>query len=339
MILTLPMAEAIKRRWPQAFVAVLASEANAEAARHHPDVDCVLTDSREAKGSGLGDLLPLVRQLRSGRFEVAVTVHPTPRLALAAWWARIPVRIGTTYRAYSLLFNARVRQHRRGQPGHESEFNLGLLRPLGVVATAPAQGVKWSVRDEERKRAEALLSEIGAHGPYVILHPGNGGSAWNWSSAQYASFGCRVRDEGYDVLVTGSARERDLAERVATRIGPAARSLAGKVSLGEFAAVLERAHLFLGSSTGPTHLAAILGTPVVALFGPLQSHAPERWRPLGPRVTVVQPDTGRLCPRCIGSKCPAFFCMEERLSVERVWAQAEPILRSARSHAAGRVDS
>lgn len=329
MILTLPMAEVIKQAWPGAVVAVLASEGNAEVARHHPDVDRVLVDSREAKGSGFGDMRPLVRQLRAGHFDIAVLVHPTPRLALAAWWAGIPVRVGTAYRAYSVLFNVRVPQHRRGQPVHESEFNLALLRPLGIVPPGPARGVKWAIRNDERKRAEAVLSEAGARSPYVVLHPGNGGSARNWSPEQYAAFGRLLQAEGYCLLVTGSGRERDLAEQVARRIGPAARSLAGLLSLGELAAVLERAALFVGSSTGPTHLAAILGTPVVALFAPLRSQTPERWQPLGPRVTVAQPDPPELCPRCPGATCPASLCMEHRLSLDRVWAHAEPLLRQA----------
>jgi lipopolysaccharide heptosyltransferase II len=323
MLLTLPMADALKRAWPGSHVAVLASSANAEAARHHPSVDQVLTDFCEAKGSGLRHLRPLVRLLRAGRFDVAVVVHPTPRLALAAWAARIPVRVGTAYRAYSLLFNVRVRQHRRGSACHESRLNLELLAGLGIEPESDTPELKWQFSAEEEARTEDVLRERGITGPFAVLHPGSGGSAWNWPPQHYASLGRRLSEAGLQIVVTGSAREQALAEAVASQVGGGAVNLAGTLSLGELAVLLRRARLFVGGSTGPTHLAALLGTPVVALYAPLRSQWPERWRPLGPRVSVVQPAVGKVCAKCEGPRCEFFFCMARHLEVDRVFASAQ----------------
>ncbi len=326
MLLTLPMASAIKRALPEARVSVLASPVNAEAARHHPDVDEVLTDFCEAKGSGLRNVWPLIRLLRQARFDVAIVVHPTLRLALALWAARVPVRIGTAFRVYSLLWNVRVRQHRRGRREHESALNLELLEPLGIRPQKRGAECKWTTRPEEEIRVAELLRNLAIAPPYVVVHPGSGGSAWNWTPERYANLARRFAAAGYHVLVTGTAREQNLVETVVRGAGQAAWSLAGQLSLGELAVLLRGAALFVGASTGPTHLAATLGTAVVALYSPLRSQLPARWGPIGPRVAVVQPDVNQVCQRCIGAGCPFFFCMDQRLDVERVWAAATRLL-------------
>ena len=174
MLLTLPMAHAIKAAHPQWRVSVLASAANAEAARHHPDVDHVEVDPLEAKGSGVRGVHRLARQIRALGCDAAVIVHPTPRLAIAIYLAGVPLRVGTAYRAYSFLFNRRIHEHRRRPPWkHETEYNLNLLRPLGIApAAAPWMG--WQVTDEERDAVDARLREHGGQeAQLAVLHPGN----------------------------------------------------------------------------------------------------------------------------------------------------------------------
>ncbi|HXQ20206.1 MAG TPA: glycosyltransferase family 9 protein [Candidatus Acidoferrales bacterium] len=333
MLLTLPMVHAVKAAQPACRVTVLASAANAEAARHHPAVDAVAIDPREAKGSGLRGVGPLARQIRALGCDAAVIVHPTPRLALAVYLAGVPLRVGTAYRAYSFLFNRRVHEHRRRPPQkHESEYNLNLLQPLDINPPAATQ-VTWEVGAAESAVVVALLRVSDAlDAQLVVLHPGSGGSAMNWSPAQYGDLGRRLASHRVRIAVTGSAQETALTAQVATAIGAAALDFGGRLNLPELAALLARSALVVGSSTGPTHLAAALGTPVVALYPPLRSSNPQRWRPLGPRVRVLQPSLDLVCPRCLGARCPYYHCMEKHLTVETVEAAARQVLE--RRHAA-----
>lgn len=327
MLLTLPMASALKAAWPDCRVSVLASAANAEAARHHPDVAHVELDALEAKGSGLRGIGPLVRQLRRLRCDAAVVVHPTPRLAGAVFLAGIPLRVGTAYRAYSWLFNCRVHEHRRRPPWrHESEYNLNLLRPLGIEPVA-AVAPQWQVAPQEAASVAPLLAEsAAAHTPLVVLHPGNAGSAMNWSPAQYAELGRRLGAVGARIAVTGSTSETPLTAQVATAVGAGTLDLGGRLTLPQLAAVLQRCALYVGSATGPTHLAAAVGTPVLALYSPLRSSVPQRWGPLGPRVTLLQPPLDLLCPRCLGADCPYYHCMERHLTVDAAEDAARQML-------------
>jgi heptosyltransferase-2 len=327
MLLTLPAVQALKGAFPECRVTVLASAANAEAARHHPDVDAVVIDPLEAKGSRLRGVRGLVRQVRGLGCDAAVVVHPTPRLALALWLARVPIRVGTAYRAYSPLFNRRVHQHRRRPPWkHEAAYNLDLLHPLGVRAAGIAP-VTWRVDAEESAAVDRLLDSVGlSRADIVAIHPGNAGSALNWPPAQYADLGRRLVADHRRVVITGSDGERRLTAGVAAAVGAGAIDLGGKLTLPQLAALFARCTLYIGSATGPTHLAAAVGVPVVALYSPLRSSAPVRWRPLGQRVRVLQPAVDLVCPKCTGARCAYYHCMERHLSVDAVERAARELI-------------
>lgn len=328
LLLTLPAACALKAADPTCRVSVLASPANAEAARHHPDVDHVEVDRVEAQGSGLRRLGPLVQQIRALRCDSAVIAHPTPRLAVAVWLAGVPVRIGTAYRGYSFLFNRRVREHRRRPPWkHESQYTLNMLEPLGVTA-GDAPVVAWRIDPPEVFAADQLCRAHGLAGKRLIaIHPGNAGSSMNWSSDQYAALG-RVLASRPDraILVTGGSSERTLTAQVAAAIGANAVDLGGQLTLPELAAVIARCAVYVGSSTGPTHLAAAVGTPIVALYSPMRSAVPARWGPLGAATRVLQPEVGMVCVKCRGARCPHYHCMKRLLLPAEVARVVEEFL-------------
>lgn len=331
MLLTLPAVHALKLAHPACRVSVLASAANAEAARHHPDVDHVEVDPLAAKGSGLRGVRRLARQIRRLGCDAAVVAHPTPRLALAVRLARVPIRIGTAYRAYSFLFNRRVHEHRRRPPWkHEAVHNINLLRPLGVVTDQVAP-VRWRVDRQDTAPVNVLLERAGVAGTdLVAIHPGNAGSALNWSAAMYGELGRRLATSNRRVAITGGEGEVELTGQVAAQIGKAAIDLGGKLSLPQLAALLSRCAVYIGSATGPTHLAAAVGVPVVALYSPLRSSAPVRWRPLGERVCVLQPPVDLVCPKCLGARCTYYHCMERYLAVDAVERAARQFLEAAR---------
>lgn len=329
MLLTLPMVSALRSADPSCRVSVLASRANAEAARHHPEVERVAVDPQEARGSGLRGLTALVRQIAALHCDTAIVVHPTVRLALAVALAGIPVRVGSAYRAYSFLFNRRVREHRRhGTQKHESQYNLNLLQALGIDQTDP-RPCSWQVTTEEARRVTEVLAARGiAAARLVAIHPGSSGSNLNWPAARYAELGRRAVAEGCTIVVTGSAGEAQLVRELVGAVGSSAVDLSGTFTLGELGALYQRCVLYVGGSTGPTHLAASVGTAVIALYSPLRSGAPARWRPLGDDVATFQPQVNQVCPTCIGERCPYFHCMDKHLSVDAVWRTASEMLSS-----------
>ncbi|MFI5395130.1 MAG: glycosyltransferase family 9 protein [Candidatus Binatia bacterium] len=313
MIVTTPLFAEIKRAFPQCRLTVLASAAGEAVARAHPVVDAVEVDTYEAKGSGWRGTLSLAHRLRRLHCDAAVVVYSKHRLALAVWLARIPVRIGPGQRGYSFLYNRRVFQgHRRLPIRHETAYSLDLLRPLGIEPDPTARPV-WQVVPADAAAVEALLARRGlAPGrSLVTIHPGCGGSSLNWTAECYAELADGlVAERGVAIAVTGGAHEAELVARMCAAMRAPALNLAGQLSVSQLAALMARSLLYVGSSTGPSHLAAAVGTPVLALFCPLGECLPERWRPQSEACTVLLPPVNQVCPTCLGARCRFFPCME-----------------------------
>lgn len=147
------------------------------------------------------------------------------------------------------------------------------------------------IPESGRASAHNLRQALGLNlnSPYVMLHPGSKGSAWNWPPESYTQVARNLAARGVDVLVSGSDSEAALARQVA---GDWGHSIAGQTDLATLAALLSEAGTLVVGSTGPMHLAAACGLPVVALFSPLRAHAPSRWGPLGTDHTIFVAQAG-----------------------------------------------
>ena len=244
LVLSLPVAEAIKDAVPDAYVAFVVSPYNAAIARACPFVDEVIEYAEKA--DRLGGLARLTRRFRSGAFDAAIFLRPTLRAALAALLAGVPVRVGTAYRFYSLLFNRRVPEHRRHAEKHEREFNLALL-----ASAIDIRSLDYSPRielgDAARGYARSVIERLGlARKGYVIIHPGSGGSARNLTPESYAWLADYVEDEmKVKVVLTGGPGEEGLLDRVDSLREKESTRLEDTPDLMGLAAFIEGAALFV----------------------------------------------------------------------------------------------
>ena len=318
VLLSTPVLSVLREQHADCRIAMLVSPYAADAVEGHPALDEVIIDEQSGRHRGPTGFFRLVGDLRGRRFDAVLVLHPTARLALACRLAGIPVRIGTGYRAYGFLFNRKVYEHRKDARKHEVEYNLAMARALfdGAGEAAPQIHVSEAARRavEERKRRWRVVPGD----PLVLLHPGSGGSARNWPAECFAELAARLSRGGVRVVVTGSADERDLVERVAGSLPESVIRVAGELDIRELAALLQTSTLCVTNSTGPLHVAAAVGTPAVALFCPIKPCSPTRWGPYGGDHDVLMPEVPP-CPRCIETACPYFDCME-RISVDAVFA-------------------
>lgn len=322
VVLTLPMAAAIKQAQPGATVSVLAQAYTAPLVRLSPHVDRVLEiEGRDVSGpqrSACTDML------REAHIDTALFAYPRPGLAIAAWRAGIPARIGTAYRAYSVLFNRRLREHRKDAVRHERDYNLSLLALAGFPEGDPSFPM-LAIPESLRLGSRAILEREGLDPSrrFIVLHPGSGGSAKDWSPDQFGALAARLAGEMPDcaILITGSATEQALMRRVAEVVPGRAVAMRGAVTLPELAAVLSLADLCVANSTGPLHIAAAVGTPVIGLYPFERVCNPVRWGPLGPGAVVLTPDPVQECADCARLSCERHDRMD-RLGVETVFAVA-----------------
>jgi heptosyltransferase-2 len=316
-ILCLPVATALRRLMPDARITFLSTQYAAPILDHHPDLDAVWTvTGRES----LSDLVTLFRR----GVEAAVFLKPFRRLLWAAFLARVPLRVSTGYRWYSLLANRRVYQHRKHFTKHEAEYNLDLLRGLGFDP-GPLIPPALVVTESERREAEERLSTLPA--PRIVIHPG-GVTSRLWSSRRYWELAKRMAGRGVGVVLTGSAVERAvLNEEV-----PESRqdmsgilNVMGQLRLRQLMGLVSGVRALVSGATGPAHIAAALGVPAVSLFDPRRLNAPIRWRPLGTGV-LLQPAVPE-CPKCVFESCQYWDCLD-RITVDEVDERLSEVIRT-----------
>ncbi len=314
-ILSLPVASALRQLMPGARIIFLSSAYAAPVLHHHPALDEVWTvDGMEP----FGQLVDLFRS----KVDAAIFLKPFRRLMMAAWRARVPIRVATGYRWYSLFANRRVYEHRSNFTKHESEYNLGLLRGLGFEP-GPAAPPRLVVTAEERGWAEKAVGALPP--PRVVLHPG-GFAARRWASRHYWELAERLSNEGFGVLVTGNQAE---GARFREEIGRSSiertgiQDFMGRLSVRQLMAVIAHSHAVVSGATGPAHLAAALHVATVSLFDPRRNNLPVRWAPLG-RGAVLRPDVPT-CEKCVYEACPYWDCLD-RITVEEVTARIRDAL-------------
>jgi ADP-heptose:LPS heptosyltransferase len=316
-ILSLPVATELRRVMPGARLCFLSSAYAAPVLVHHPDLDEVLTVTGHER---LGELVRMFKR----NVDAAIFLKPFRRLMTAAWLARVPLRVGTGYRWYSFLLNRRVYEHRSDFTRHESAYNLGLLRGLGL-SPGEVTPPRLVLTDKEREWGRSLLGESSRL--RVVVHPG-GFSSRLWKPVHYRNLVLRLAQAGREVLLTGNAAERDKfrTEAGISHWPDGVRDLMGALTIRQLMAVIAESHAVVSLATGPMHLAAALGVPTVSIFDPRRNNSPTRWQPLGTGV-VLKPEVPT-CEKCIYEACPYWDCLD-RITVDTVEQQVTQALARA----------
>jgi ADP-heptose:LPS heptosyltransferase len=283
VLLTTPLASALRRQDPKAHITWLVREYTAPLLEHNPDVDSIATDNARTP------VMELTQRLKVGHFDVAWFVLPRWRTVWAGFRAGIPRRIGPASKWYSLFFTDRVWQHRSRGESHEADYNLDLMKPLGFKPERLP--TRLMLTDEERAWAKRTLVSYRVTGekPVVVLHPGSGGSSERWPLSHFMALGDKLQESGVDVVVTAGPGETYQQIMVDQMRRQPIFIAAGSVSLRELAALYSQADVVVSNSTGPLHMAVALDVPTVSIYSPIPTCHPKRW---GPYPEAVQP-TGR----------------------------------------------
>jgi len=321
VILTLPTVEALKSNFPNAHVTMLVSSYTSTLVE---DIAGILLYDRDGEKKPFFEMLG---EIQNAHFDAVITAHPRFRIALLLRLAGIPIRIGTGYRWYSFLFNKRIYEHRKTAEKHEAEYNLSLLKGLGL-RTYLEPRAKIIISRQQEKTAFDIRQSLGISDAdhMALLHPGSGRSARDWKPECFVRLAAELAKLDHRVVITGGVKEEALVNRVAHEAGNNVKPFISKLNLKEFAAFIQTAKLFVANSTGPLHIAAAVGTPVIGFYPPLRVMSPKRWGPLTDKKAVFVPDPA-LCPRCKGGKCQGNDCMDQ-ISVDQVIEAAIKLMQS-----------
>ena len=322
LILSFPVVEALKAYLPETQIDIVADPSTASLAGLQRNVSQVFPNVYQ----GPSGLLALVRALATSGYHTAIHLYPRPILSMATRLARIPERVGTAYRYYSLLYNRRAMIHRKTMATHERELNLKLIQALGIPVDHPVPGL--IIPGRARQNIRDFLCRQGSidplSHPFVVLHPGSGGSSLNWPVEFYGTLAERFISSGIRVVLTGTETDRTLVEHVHRQTGSETFNLCARLDLKHIAALLSFASLTVSNSTGPLHLADALGKKVIGLYSRHFYASPRRWGPYGQPENVFLPE-GSPCDQCTREKCSEYNCMASILP-ETVLEKANTLL-------------
>lgn len=312
VVLTLPLAQALKKHLPDSYVGFVATPQAAELLRNHPAISEILVYDKRGRDRGARGIRDCARRLREKNFDAALVPHRSIRSALAVRFARIPRRVGFSTSAGRVFFSEVVRY----DPGSsEISRNLSLLGPFGIGLLEPESPSLYP-GSSDMATVDSLVRAWhegrGDAGRRVALAPGSVWATKRWPAAHFQGLAKLLVGAGYALVLVGGEEDRTLCDQIAEAAGPLkALNAAGSLTLLQSAELLRRCEILVTNDSAPMHLASAMRVPVLALFGPTVPSF--GFAPSGPRDVVVEKN-GLLCRPCSrhgGTKCPigTFECM------------------------------
>ena len=327
VLLAAPVLSVLKAHAPKLEVDALVYDDTAPMLEGHPalsELHCVGRRWRRAGfWSQLGNERSLLRALRARRYDLLV--HLTEHLR-GAWLARL---LGVHY-AVAPIQSQRGRWWKKSfthlyplvRNRHMVEVNLDALRRIGIQPALNERKVQFVPGGP----AERKIAELGLPGDFVHMHPASRWTFKCWPAERNAELADRLASDGHTVVLTSAPDETPFIEQIVARCASKPVSLAGKLSLKELGALTAQARLFVGVDSMPMHLAAAMGTPTVALFGPSSE---DEWAPWKVAQRVVT--TTHSCRPCRVDGCGGGKVSEclTLLPVDAVHAAARELLAKA----------
>jgi heptosyltransferase-2 len=327
--MALPAVRAVRRRFPEAEIAIVARPYVADIYRDQAICNQLIAYDPKGLHAGISGRERLALELRAQKFDVALLLQNAFDAAWLAWRANIPERIGYARDGRSFLLTQAVPLPRHGEiPAHEKFYYLELLRRAGWMDSLQDETfIELRVPEEKRRSAEKFLYESGVHRDALRIAIGAGasyGSAKCWPPPRFAEVANRLQSESdADVILFGTSAEAGVATAISADMRRPAIDLTGKTAIADLPALLSQCHLFIGNDSGAMHVAAAVGLPVVAVFGPTD---PEGTAPVTPRCNIVQQKP--YCSPCFLRRCPTDHRCMTAITVDMVEAAARPWLSS-----------
>jgi 3-deoxy-D-manno-octulosonic-acid transferase/heptosyltransferase-1 len=329
VIHTLPSLAALRRRFPRAHISWVVEEAASDLLRNHPCLDELIISGRkrwikELKEGKYSKVLKeagrFISDLRSRRYDLVIDFHGLFKSAVLAWLSGASRRLGydSMQELSGLFYTEKIPED---LSRHAVDRYLDFPRHLGADVKQPEFFLDISA--PQHRHIDHLFEEFHLSGQENLVAI-NTVALWDtklWDDEKFARLGDRIsRELKAAVVFTGS--DPAPMENILSRMTAPAFNFGGRTSLRELAHLYQRARLLITTDSGPMHLAAAVGTPVVALFGPTD---PARTGPYGKGHRVLR--KGLECSPCLRKSCKTRICMHN-ISVDEVFDAVKGVLES-----------
>jgi len=317
VVLSTPVFKALRESYPAAHIGAVVLAENRELVEGNPCVDEVIVyDKNGPERSVLGNFL-FARKLRRGKWDAVVNLHPTNRMHWVSFLAGIPSRIGYNRKA-GFLLTQKIEERKREGERHEAEYNFDLLAFLDVPRPERLE-LHFPLKPAARKTLAGACYSCGLrfeNAPYAVINPSASSPSKIWPAEYFARLADILTERyGFEIALIGSGKDKAVAEKVRSRMEHFSANFSGRLSLGELGHLLHEARLVISNDSGPAHIAAACGTPVLSIFGRTERGlSARRWKPLGEKSRHIQKDVG--CYFCLADDCKIGFLCLRALEVE-----------------------
>lgn len=324
VVLSLPMAELVKKKYPDCKVAYFIRNYTSSLIDGNPFVDEVII-AEESEGKIL--FAKNLKKIKPKNFDSCVVVNPTLKISLMMFLAGINNRIGTGYRWYSVFFNKKIFEHRKYGQKHELEYNINLLNKIDIDLKDFTNEIKFhlNVDDKSSEKINSTLIERGfkSENKIVIIHPGSGGSSVDLPKEKLIELTRMLSKlKNVTIVITGSKNELKLCGEF--EVSETVINLSGQLDLSLLKALINKANIFISNSTGPMHIAAALGVYVIGFFSKILSCSQKRWGPYTEKKTIFLPTID--CSNCNREQCEKLDCMNS-IDIGRVFDETKTVLK------------
>jgi heptosyltransferase I len=326
VIHTLPSLAALRNLYPVAHITWVVEEAAAEIVRDHPCLDRIMVSRRkgwleEIKAGRLKkplrEMKSFLRDLRDREYDLVIDFHGLFKSAMLVFLSRGKRKIGyDSYQELSGFFYGE--KIPEDMTKHAVDRYLDFPKYLGATISSPAFQI--AIGEESRKNVDGILALHRITGPFVALNPVAYWDTKLWDDERFAALCDRI-GELYSIPVVLTGQKAPSLEKIRALTHQGVINLEGQTTLKDLAELYRRAALLITTDSGPMHLAAAVGTPVVALFGPTD---PKRTGPYGSGHMVIREPL--FCAPCFRKTCREMTCMKN-ITVEAVFKAVESVLR------------
>ena len=346
LLMTTPFLEVLQQNYPNASISYVAGTWSKVIPEHSPVVQTVL-DCGSVGIPGrysLKDYMKFALLLRSQRFDMAFVLDRSPMLTLLPWFAGIPRRIGpdSLGRGFSLTDRVPVSTS-PARLQHQVELYLDLARALKLSIGQPRMHFQTTTAEQHLAQSMIALNGFNPSGtPLIAVFPGGGSNpgmeltAKRWPLERYRQLVQRlVHERRARVLLLGGPDDIALNDALMSTLNIPAESvfnMAGKTSFGQLAASLEACSLFIGNDSSPMHLAAAVGIPIIAIFGPT---SPQEYGPYpldDPQHIALWHNPNQQPCFFLGKMQPCEHCTcMQAVSIDEVWQAVQQLLARSNS--------
>jgi len=318
----LPLLTRVRRAYPSAHIAWAVEPAAAPLLDYHPALNDVLLYQRTR---GSWRFLPFLRNIRQQRFDLVFDLQRHLKSGLVSFWSGASIRVGfprSNTKEGNWLFNTHTID---AIP--DFSLKLGQYLKFAEALGLPDDGIIFDLRlrPEEEQRVEAALSKT-PH-PFAAFFLGSRWPSRFWFPQATAEVARVLQQEyGMDVVLVGGQNEVAFAQEVSAATAGKVTNLSGKTTLRDLIGLFSRARLALGPDSGPMHIAAATGTPVISLWG---ATSPLRSAPWGSEALVLQGPAA--CSPCYARHCPIGRACMQRITPEHVMQKVRAILQPVAS--------